>query len=49
MNVEEILEKLILYDSNNIGYYNTYYLPLKKYLLYKLLNNCSIIEYNNIV
>jgi hypothetical protein len=58
MNINDILDKLSLYDSkdssnskhlNIMGYFNTYYLPIKKYLLYKLINNYSITELNNIV
>ena len=53
MNIEDILNKLTYSDKlifeDNIGYLNTFYIPLKKFLLYKLLNNCSITKYNNIV
>jgi hypothetical protein len=43
MNIQDILA------SNNISYFNLYYLPLKKYLLYDLINDKSITQYNNIV
>jgi hypothetical protein len=43
MNIQDILA------SNNISYFNLYYLPIKKYLLYDLINDKSITQYNNIV